>query len=244
MSLPERIRDYLNERLKDESYNLFRPEKPYEVISHPNAKWCVQSRGCGIISYAEERGDGTIWIMSKEVDRPGDLVDEYLTHYRFRRRLDRAKSKEEKRRAFEEMGKEELKIYEDFINRRNLEKHLRIFIHHYNEPFIRLLWFDEVAKEASEKYGAKVEVFIDEMYSGWEIAMVSKFDGSNMDDEKKFKEIKKGIKAVIVARKMAQHAYKPFPGHSPELREKYSEFRRALLRKYLPRRKMDGKSNA
>jgi len=84
------------------------------------------------------------------------------------------------------LNKEEAR--RDYVNRRNFEKHLK---KSYKEAFVRLLWFDEVAKRFSKEHGVEVKIEIAddvECRSG----LVSEFNGNNMSEEK-LEEIKKRV---------------------------------------------------
>ncbi|MEM2374347.1 MAG: hypothetical protein QXI11_07895, partial [Thermoproteota archaeon] len=54
------------------------------------------------------------------------------------------------------------------------------------------------------------------------------FNGNNMDEDRKFEEIKKRVEAVIVAYKLASQVYET----SRKRRKEYLEFRDAILAKY------------
>ncbi|MCX8182817.1 MAG: hypothetical protein N3F08_00120 [Crenarchaeota archaeon] len=72
---------------------------------------------------------------------------------------------------------------------------------------------------------------IDEV--SYELGLISKFDGSDIDEEKKFEEIKKRVEAVIAACKLAQQAYYTLN----EKRKEFLEFCNAIFAKYEIRRK-------
>jgi len=136
------------------------------------------------------------------------------------------KDVKEVEKVWKALREEKKKACEDYVNRRNLEKHLK---KSYREAFIRLLWFDEACRRISEEYGIDVKVEIDEI--DYDSGLISEFDGSNMSDEEKFEEIKKRVEAVIAAYKLAYSAY--LTGwSSEENHKKYLEFRKALLEKY------------
>ncbi len=127
------------------------------------------------------------------------------------------------------MDREKGEIYEDFVNRRNLERHLK---KPYWRASLRLLWFNEVARKVSKEYGIDLKVEIDETrrVSDWRAFIVSKFNGGNMDEEKKLEEIKKRAEALIVARRVAHQVYGPI--YSWKHRREYLEFCDALLARF------------
>ncbi|MGQ9597478.1 MAG: hypothetical protein ACUVQY_06000 [Thermoproteota archaeon] len=235
-SFLERLRDYLNERLRDEGpyKNYF---KPFEIwIAGPSSmdKWSVGTQGVAVVGSVTESIDGTVGVGSCLTDKAGVYISERLVKsYRHRLRKARAKGKEEEEKVWKALDKEEEEIREDYINRRNIEKHLK---KNYKNAFIRLLWFDEAARRTSKEFGVEVKVGIDEI--DCDSGLVSEFNGSNMSEEEKFEEIKRRVEAVIAAYRLAHYAYKT-PYFTPELQEeghkKYLEFRKALLEKYMPK---------
>jgi len=225
-ALLEKLRDYLNERLKDEA--LYFGFKPFEIAKYQTGDLTVFTESMTPVRFVEFRADGMIAVESGLVDKGGDYIGECLVKsYRHRFEKAEAKGMEEEEKVWKALGEEKKKVREDYINRRNLEKHLK---KSYKEAFIRLLWFDDVCRRISEEYGVEVKVRIDEI--DYDSGLISEFDGSNMDEEKKFEEIKKRVEAVIVACKLAQSAYGTYGWASEENHKKYLEFRKALLEKY------------
>jgi hypothetical protein len=223
-TLLEKLRDYLNERLKNELlyYTKF---KPFEIWTYQTRDQVVRTESPTLVRSVEFRADGTIAVESELVDKGGDYIGERLVkNYRRRFKEAEAKGKEEEDKVWKALDKKEKEIRKDYINRKNLEKHLK---KNYREAFIRLLWFDEVAKRVSKEYGIDVKVEIDEI--DYDSGLISEFNGSNMSEEEKFEEIKKRVEAVIAARKRAEQAYGTYPD---ERRKEYLEFRNAVLTKY------------
>jgi hypothetical protein len=223
--LLEKLRDYLNERLKDEA--LYFGFKPFEILKYQTGDRVVHTESMTPVRSVEFRADGTIAVESELVDKGGDYIGERLVkNYRRRFKEAEAKGKEEEEKVWKVLRKEKKKVRGDYINRRNFEKHLK---KSYREAFIRLLWFDEACRRISEEYEVEVKVRIDEI--DYDSGLISEFDGSNMSDEEKFEEIKKRVEAVIAAYKLAYSAY--LTGwSSEENHKKYLEFRKALLEKY------------
>ncbi|MGB9717714.1 MAG: hypothetical protein ACPL4E_04665 [Thermoproteota archaeon] len=226
----EGLRDYLNERLKNETFGfLF---KPFEInTSCPPDKWLIGDEGTAAVASVAESVDGIVSVYSQRTDKAGDYIRERLvSSYRHRFKKARAKGEEEEERIWKAFDKEKEEICKDYINRRNIEKHLKKT---YREAFIRLLWFDEVARRVSKEYGVEVELGIDEI--DCDSGLVSEFDGRNMDEETKFEEIKKRVEAIIAARKLAEQAYEAYVLHRKGKSNEYLEFRKALLEKYIPK---------
>jgi len=221
----EKLRDYLNERLKDEA--LYFGFKPFRIVKYQTGDLEVHTESITAVRSVEFRADGTIAVESELVDKGGDYIGERLVkNYRRRFKEAEAKGKEEEDKVWKALDKKEKEIYRDYINRKNLEKHLK---KNYREAFIRLLWFDEVAKRVSKEYGIDVKVEIDEI--DYDSGLISEFDGSNMSEEEKFEEIKKRVEAITAAYKLAYSAYGTYGWISEENHKKYLEFRKALLEK-------------
>jgi hypothetical protein len=224
----EKLRDYLNERFKKEG-RLF---KPFEIdTSCPPYRWLIGDEGTTAVAIIIESVDGIVSVYSQRTDKAGDYIRERLvSSYRRRFKKAEAKGKEEEENVWEAFNKEKDEICKDYINRRNIEKHLK---KNYREAFIRLLWFDEVARRASKEYEVKLE--IDDIGCG--SCLVSEFSGNNMSGDEKFEEIKKMIEAVIAAYKLADGAYKKkYPSElEKEYYKEYLEFRKALFEKYIPK---------
>ncbi|MEM2598728.1 MAG: hypothetical protein QXI87_00180 [Thermoproteota archaeon] len=221
-----KLKNYLDERLKNEV--LVCSFKPFEIYTlFPSGspwKWQVHTESWTAVRTVEGFVDGTVVIKTDLLDRAGDHIRECLVRsyrYKFAKAKD---NKEEEERVDKAFQKEKKEAREDYFNRRNFEKHLK---KSYWSAFLRLLWFDEVARRISEEYGVKVEVLVDEV--SCESGLESKFNGSNMDEEKKFEEIKKRVEAVVAAYKLAHTAYQTYP---LEKRKEYLEFAKAVLAKY------------
>ncbi|MCX8183065.1 MAG: hypothetical protein N3F08_01395 [Crenarchaeota archaeon] len=233
----EKLRDYLNERLKDERLGRYPlPFQPFEIDTYclPTKKWEISvSDACDSpVAYVTEEKNGTVCIYGARLDKARDYISELLVKsYRFKF-AKAGDNKEEREKVWEALRREREEACKDYINRRNLEKHLK---KPYRDAFIRLLWFDEIVKEVSKKHGVELSVMIDKI--SYDSTLVYEFDGSNMDEERKFEEIKKGIEALVEGGKIAMHAYGPFPGYSPERYKEYLEFRKVLLEKYKASRK-------
>ncbi|MGB9718439.1 MAG: hypothetical protein ACPL4E_08385 [Thermoproteota archaeon] len=231
-SFLEKLRDYLNERLKKEE-RLFKPFEINIPSPFPREKWMVSSEGgTAAVASVAESIDGIISAYSCGIDRAGyDIGKHLINKYRRRLRKAKAKGKEEEEKVWRALDKEEEETREDYLNRRNFEKHLK---KSYKNVFIRLLWFDEVAKRISEEYGVEVKVKIaDDTDCG--SCLISRFNGSSMSEEKKLEEIKKRVETIIAAYKLADGAYKKrYPSElEKEYHEKYLEFRKAILEKYI-----------
>ena len=220
----EKLRSYLNERLKDEA--LYFGFKPFEVAKYQTGDLTVFTESMTPVRFVEFRADGMIAVESGLVDKGRDYIGECLVK-RYHRRLEeaKAKGKEKEEKVWRALNKEEEEVRRDYVNRRNLEKHLK---KSYKEAFIRLLWFDDVCRRISEEYGVEVKVGIDEI--DYDSGLISEFDGSNMDEEKKFEEIKKRVEVVIATRKLAESAYGGYKWTSEENRKKYLEFRKSHTR--------------
>jgi hypothetical protein len=226
----KKLRDYLSERLKDEVLYGFR-FKPFEIempSPFPGEKWLVgapvEAQVATPIMSIAESVDGTLCVYSFGTDRAGVYIGECLVNkYRRKLREAKAKGKEEEEKAWKALREEEKKVREDYVNRKNIEKHLK---KNYKEAFIRLLWFEEVAKRIPKEYGVEVEMKIaNDIDCG--SCLVSEFDGSNMSEEEKFEGIGKRVEAVMAAYKLARKAYEKRPWN-----EEYLKFRKALLEKY------------
>jgi hypothetical protein len=220
----KRLRDYLNERLKNEPYSEpFRIEPPFS-----GDRWmiCPEFPAPPIASIIESI-DGIVSIHSFGTDKAGDYIGECLVRS-YQRRFKKAeiKGKEEEEKVWKALRKEEEKARQDYVNRRNFEKRLK---KSYKEAFIRLLWFDEVARKISKEYGVKVKLGVNEI--NCDSGLISEFNRSNMSEEEKFEEIKKRVEAVIAAYKLAEYAYLPrWPSQcEKENHKKYLEFEKAIL---------------
>jgi hypothetical protein len=226
----EKLRSYLNERMRkgEEPSEMFEIRVPGLLSGE---SWIVRIKKPGILSPVAgvvESDDGIVCVYSLGTDRAGDYIGERLIR-KYRRRLEEAeaKGKEEEEKVWKALNKEKEEARKDYVNRRNFEKHLK---KSYKEAFVRLLWFDEVARRISKEHGVevKVEVADDaECRSG----LVSEFNGSNMSEEEKLEKIKKRVEAIIAAYKLAYSAYGTYGWTSEESHKKYLEFRKALLEK-------------
>jgi len=226
----EKLKSYLNERMRKEGKlsEMFEIRVPGLLSGE---SWIVRIKEPGILSPVAgvvESDDGIVCVYSLGTDRAGDYIGECLVR-KYRRRLEKAeaKGKEEEEKVWKALNKEEEEARRDYVNRRNFEKHLK---KSYKEAFVRLLWFDEVAKRFSKEHGVEVRV---EVADGAECrsGLVSEFNGSNMSEEEKLEEIKKRVEAIIAAYKLAYSAYGTYGWTSEENHKKYLEFRKALLEK-------------
>jgi len=223
-SFLEKLRDYLNERLRNEVlYGL--PFKPFEIRGRT-----VRAESLTPGGLIEEHTDGTIVVESERVDCAGDYIGECLVKsYRRRFGKAKAKGKEEEEKVWKALRKEDKEACEDYTNRRNFEKHLK---KSYKEAFIRLLWFDEVCRRISDEYEVEVKVEVDGI--DYDSFLVSEFNGSNTSEDEKLEQIKKRVEAVIAAYKLTKYAYiSRWPSErEKENHKKYLEFRKAILEKY------------
>jgi len=224
----EKIKSYLDERLRNEVPGGL-PFKPFkiDVTRNPSDwwRWRVLAETVVRVGVIEEYKDGMIAIWSCGLDAAGDYIGECLVKS-YRHKFDKAKgNKEEEKKIWEVLRKVEKNAREDYINRRNLERHLR---KPYWRTFIRLLWFDEVARKVSKEYETEIFVGIDSI--SCETGLGSKFDSSNMNDEEKLREIKKRVEAIVRAYKLCEIAYETrWP---KECRKEYLEFCETVLARY------------
>ncbi|MBO3753329.1 MAG: hypothetical protein FGF53_00370 [Candidatus Brockarchaeota archaeon] len=233
-----KLKSYLDERMKKEVlWGLsFKPFK-IEVYSPSNKswKWWVLTESDTIVRFVIERTDGTVSVESEGLDKAGDYILERLVKS-YQPKFAKVGNEEEEKKVQEALHKEIDEACEDYLHRRNFEKRLK---KPYWHAFLRLLWFDEVARRVSNEYGVKVEVLIDKV--DYDSGLISKFDGSNMDEERKFEEIKKRVEAITAAYKLAYQAYmdhyKFFRRFSREERKDFLEFRDAILARYGIKRK-------
>ncbi|MBO3832504.1 MAG: hypothetical protein FGF51_03855, partial [Candidatus Brockarchaeota archaeon] len=192
------MKSYLDERLKNEV--VVGDFKPFKIRMFPPSdkrwRWWVRTDSPAVVRSVMEHSDGTVSVKSDLLDKArDDIGDHLLNRYQHRIRLAKERGdKEEEKKVWETLFKKEEEVCEDYLNRRNFEKHLK---KPYGHTFLRLLWFDEVARRISKEYGVKVEVIIDK--ADYDSGLESKLDGSNMDEEKKFEETKKRVEAVIAA---------------------------------------------
>lgn len=233
-SFLESVRDYLNERLKSDELYGWR-FKPFEIdvsSPFPEEKWMIYPRFPTLpIGSIVESIDGTISVYSSGIDKAGDDIAERLIKS-YRRRFERAeaKGKGEEEKIWEAFEREKSEARRDYINRRNIEKHLK---KNYRDAFIRLLWFEEACERISREYRVEVKVeIVNEVECN--TYLTSRFNGSNMSEEEKFEEIKKRVEAIIAAYKLAKGAYKKrFPSElEKENYKKYQVFRKSILEKY------------
>jgi len=240
-SFLESVRDYLNERLKSDELYGWR-FKPFEIdvpSPLPKGKWMIYPRfPTSPIGSVVESIDGTISVYSSGIDKAGEYIAEYLIKS-YRRRFERAeaKGKEEEEKVWKAFEKEKSEARRDYINRRNIEKHLK---KSYRDAFIRLLWFEEACERISREYRVEVKVeIVNEIECDTYLA--SRFNGSSKSEEEKFEEIRKRVEAIIAAYKLAMGAYKKrFPSELEKGNyKKYQEFRKSILEKYgLKKRKL------
>lgn len=160
--------------------------------------------------YIYEYEDGRVQVESLCFDAPGDEVGEVLV------RLHQREFKTKKEGVFAKIDRKEKEILDDFINRRNIEKHIR---KPYGRVFTRLLWADKIAEEIGKKFGVGVKVFIDVTSHHWRTYFISSFDSKGMDEERKFEEIKKRVEAVSATRKL----------YDEDFKKGYKEFHREML---------------
>ncbi|MEM4230168.1 MAG: hypothetical protein QXZ66_10475 [Thermoproteota archaeon] len=209
--------------------------KPFEIeVFSPSDKswrWWVWSGGpmsLTPVKFVMERSDSTVIVKSDGLDKARDYIGECLVKS-YRLKFAKAGgNKEEREKEWNALNKEENEACEDYLHRRNFEKHLK---KPYWHAFLRLLWFDEVARRISEEYGVEVEVGIYKV--SYDSDFKSEFDGSSMDEERKFEEIKKRVEAIIAAFKLANQAYET----SNEKRKEFLEFCNAILARYGIKRK-------
>jgi len=231
-SFLNRLKSYLDERLRNEvkvgRFEPFEIDASKESYVRHRWRWEIRTPSAARVRFVTEYADGTVVIQSDRLDKAGDYIGECLVKsYRFKF-AKAGGNKEEEEKVWSALRRKEEKAREDYLNRRNLEKHLK---ETYWRAFLRLLWFDEVANRMSKEYGVEIRVIIDEV--DYDSGFESRFDASNMDEEKKFEEIKKRVEAVIAAYKLAQQAYHS----SEEGRREFLEFSNAVFAKYGIRRK-------
>lgn len=91
-------------------------------------------------------------VISSALDAAGDHISEHL-HESYRHRFAKARNnKEYEEKVQSTLDREIKEAREDYINRRNFKKHLK---KSYWRAFLRLLWFDEVARRISNEYGIR-----------------------------------------------------------------------------------------
>ncbi|MBO3840461.1 MAG: hypothetical protein QXS51_05625 [Thermoproteota archaeon] len=223
--LLNKLKNYLDERLKNEvTGGSFKPFE-IDVTSSPSGwyRWEIRTESHVPVRFVTEHSDGIISIESELLDKAGDYIIERLCKsYRFKFAKAKGNDKEEEK-IDKALDKEIEEARKDYINRRNFEKHLK---KPYWHAFLRLLWFDEVARRISEEHGVEVKVSIDKV--DCDSGLESKFNGNNMDEDRKFEEIKKRVEVVIVAYKLASQVYET----SRKRRKEYLEFRDTILAKY------------
>ncbi|MBO3800082.1 MAG: hypothetical protein FGF52_03390 [Candidatus Brockarchaeota archaeon] len=195
-----RLKNYLDERLRNEvRWGSFKPFE-IDVPSSPFSwyRWEVRTESHAPVGVVTEHSDGTVSLKSDLLDKAGyDISVRLVKSYRFKFAKARG-SKEEDEKVWETLNREEEEACKDYLNRRNFEKHLKKTYWH---AFLRLLWFDEVARRISEEYGVEVKLEIDKI--DYDSGLISEFDGNNIDEERKFEEIKKRVEAFIAAYKLA-----------------------------------------
>ncbi|MEM2050285.1 MAG: hypothetical protein QXO76_09450 [Thermoproteota archaeon] len=227
-----RLKNYLDGRLKDEAIVL--DFKPFEIYV-PKApevsygrKWEVMAQCFARVRFITEDTNGVVTVESKTLDKAGDYIGECLVR-NYRYKLAKARGNNEgEERILNALDREKERARDDYLNRRNFEKHLK---KSYWHAFLRLLWFDEVARRISKEYGVEVKVSIDD--ADCDSSLISEFDASNMDEKRKFEEIKRRVEALIVAYRFAYKAYST----SKEERKEFLEFCGAILAKYGIKRK-------
>jgi hypothetical protein len=178
----EKLRGCLNERMRKEG----KPSEIFEINVPgllPRERWSISVKKPGmlpLVSGIAEFDDGIVCVYSSGTDRAGDYIGERLIR-KYRRRLEKAeaKGKGEEEKVWEVLRKEEEEARKDYVNKRNFEKHLK---KSYKEAFVRLLWFDEVAKRVSKEHGVEVKVKISDDFE-CRSGLVSEFNGSNMSEE-------------------------------------------------------------
>ncbi|MGB9717196.1 MAG: hypothetical protein ACPL4E_01980 [Thermoproteota archaeon] len=200
-SFPERLKNYLNERYKNERYF-----EPYEIETNPNllpstiegkhTKWSVETEWPESCSCIKEDVDGKVWIVSY----PLCWIDDWLSEILWKIYGPRIKGAEgeEKRRLFARMHEKEDEIFNDLLNRKNWDKYLKKRL--YRDLVIDLMWSDEVAKRISEKFGIEIILVISHM--NYKTYLNSSFDSKGLNEEQKFEEIKKRVEAILAARKL------------------------------------------
>lgn len=224
-----RLKEYLDERLKNEVIvGSFKPFKIETFSPSDWRRWEIWTQSHTIVRFVTERSDGTVTVESDLLDKAGDYIVECLAKSYGFKFAEAEGNKEEKVWDILRREKEE-EVCKDYINRRNFEKHLK---KSYWRAFLRLLWFDEVARRISEKYGVEVKVVIDKV--DYDSGLESRFDGRNMDEGRKIEEIKKRVEALIDAYKLCRLFTRVYPN---EERKEYLEFCNAVLMKYGIKRK-------
>lgn len=219
-ALLERLRDYLNKKFRDELGSAEFKIKTKDIVCFDESKkelvrgrWEIEAEVFTSCRYICEYENGRVRVESLCFDAPGDAISEVLVKL-YQREL---KMKGEGEVSAEKNRKEK-EIHDDFINRRNIEKHVR---KPYGRVFTRLLWADKIAEEVSRKFGIEVKILIDDTSHDWRTFFTSSFDSSGMDEERKYEEIKRRVEAVSTARKLYDKSFK----------KEYKEFHREILAK-------------
>ncbi|MBO3799354.1 MAG: hypothetical protein QXI42_04255 [Thermoproteota archaeon] len=207
--LLERIRDYLNEMFKDNikimnemfKDNIKRWPGLYlyyiEERGFGNIKWYVRTNlmdGVGVMGLV----DGRIEVDSHVLGENYEEALEIITADLYRRRLERARSEEEKKKIQEERRKEIREVLDDLIDKRwdKYIKDKRLRRRYGSMTFKGLYWGEEVARRIREKYGMDIEFRVGPR---GKTGYFSIFDPSGMSEEQIFEEIVKRIRMIYDA---------------------------------------------
>lgn len=201
----ERLRNYLNERFKEELKRFKEGEElePFKIDMQPlisGVKWHIwtpETIGC---RHIDEYEDGTIKIESDRIANPGIALGSYFFNT-YRSELSDVLNKDSLKLIRMKADEKEKEVLEDLIHRRNFEEHLE---KPYGWVFANHLLADEIAEKVSRKI-AEVTVSIkgtvitptkELMHATY---FISRFDCRNVSEEEIFEEIKKRVEAVFTA---------------------------------------------
>jgi len=235
--LPERLRDYLNEKYKSEKWF-----HSYEFIERgkEDEKWELRTDwydGCGGI---REYVDGNVWILSGPLAYLGDGLHNVLLRL-YDSRIRSAKNEDEEKRFYDELYKEEEDILGDILHRRNLNKYLKE--KEFRDLIIDVLWSEEIARRISQEFRVEVKYLIDDVK--WRTYFYSAFDSKNMDENRKFEEMVKRVEAIHAACKTYRlydenEDYKKFKKKVlAEKKTSYSRLKNLHFHKKLKKEKWD-----
>lgn len=183
----ERLRVLLAEKLKIKSENI-------ELYGHKlTVKWEMIARisPLGIFITAYESGKIKIVSGSMYTDQ---AIRDTLYLYKYKRRLEKASTEEEKKRVEEEEWEEMRRILEDF-KQKKFEKYVKGTVASIAKNY---MWIDEVARRISDKYGFELKFDVENEDTGFETT----FDSTGMSDEQVINEVLKRAEAIREAEKM------------------------------------------
>ncbi|MBO3800083.1 MAG: hypothetical protein FGF52_03395 [Candidatus Brockarchaeota archaeon] len=185
-----KLRDLLFKRFKGEYFQEIelRPSYPQD-----EEKWSIFIDREPYNIFLVARVNGIIGAGTGPVDH-WDGIRDAIWYYKYKRRLEKAKTEEEKERIRQIEREEERRAFHDFLEGK-YEKYLNDKALGYIAR--RHIWANEIARRLSEKSGFSIKFHEDEKPHFW-----STFDSTGMSDEQVIEEAMRIVDVMVEAGKM------------------------------------------